>query len=191
MTNDERPRANIAVPAPILVIGLGNPILGDDGVGWRVAEEVKRRISNLQSPVVEERLEIRDWSVEVDCVSLGGLSLMERMMGYDHAIVIDAVTTGRQAVGSVTCCALEDLPDRSAGHTTAAHDTSPQPALRVGRAMGAHLPDRVMVVAVEANAAYDFSEALSLPIADAVPRAATMVLGLLKECESIQMAKGH
>ena len=26
-----------------LIVGLGNPILGDDGVGWRVAEEVSKQ----------------------------------------------------------------------------------------------------------------------------------------------------
>ena len=35
----------------MLVVGLGNPILGDDGVGWRVAEEVKRQ---LPSPFQRE-----------------------------------------------------------------------------------------------------------------------------------------
>ena len=51
-----------------LVIGLGNPILGDDGVGWVVAEGIAR--------LTEDRPEI-----EVDTVALGGLSLMERLTG--------------------------------------------------------------------------------------------------------------
>lgn len=48
-----------------VVIGLGNPILGDDGVGWKVAEEVKRqiplpRLRNL-SPTGREVREISTW----------------------------------------------------------------------------------------------------------------------------------
>ena len=27
-----------------IVIGLGNPILGDDGIGWRVVEQVQKEI---------------------------------------------------------------------------------------------------------------------------------------------------
>ena len=46
-----------------LVIGLGNPILGDDGVGWRVVEEIARKTADRND-------------IEVDTVSLGGLSLM-------------------------------------------------------------------------------------------------------------------
>ncbi len=162
-----------------LVVGLGNPILGDDGVGWRVAEEIRRRIPNPQYPTAKEELGTRDCAIEVDCVPLGGLSLMERLVGYDRAILIDAIATGQQPIGSIACIALEDLPDLSAGHTTAAHDTSLPTALKVGRAMGAHLPEQVTIVAVEAQAVYDFSEELSAPLAAAIPAAVATVMKLL------------
>jgi hydrogenase maturation protease len=157
----------------ILIIGLGNPILGDDGVGWRVAEEVKRglEIGKLasNSPILQSS------SIEVDCFALGGLSLMERMIGYDRAILIDAVNTG-QPPGAVYRFQLEDLPEVSCAHTTAAHDTSLQNALKLGRRMGAKLPSSVAVVGVEAERLYDFSEDLTPAVAAAVPEAARAVL---------------
>lgn len=163
-----------------LIVGLGNPILGDDGVGWRVAEEVRQRISNTQYPVTQEGLGVGDWPVEVDCVSLGGLSLMERMVGYDRAILIDAIATGRMPAGTVTRFTLEELPVPGAGHTTSAHDTSLHTALEIGRAMGARLPDEVTIIAVESPQVYDFSEELSPPVAAAVRRAADMALAALE-----------
>lgn len=150
-------------PDATIVVGLGNPILGDDGVGWRVAEAV-----GALHP-----------EVEVDCLALGGLSLMERLVGYRRAIVIDALQTPNGRLGQVLCLPLEDLPDRSAGHTTAAHDTSLNTALRLGRAMGAELPAEVIVVGVVVAANYDFSEELSEPVAAAVPAAARLVSALL------------
>ena len=146
-----------------LVVGLGNPILGDDGVGWRVAEEVRR---------------LRPY-LEVDCLSLGGLSLMERLIGYEQVIVVDAMQTGNGRIGSVTVCSLADLPDLSAGHTTAVHDTSLRTALDLGRQMGADLPEEIMIVAIEAKQVYEFSEALTPAVADAIPEAVTAVLNLL------------
>jgi hydrogenase maturation protease len=146
-----------------LVIGLGNPILGDDGVGWRIAGEVERRIRGKT-----ER-------VEVDCVALGGLSLMERMIGYDRVILIDAITTGAEPPGSVRCFSLDALPDTAATHSGSAHDTSLQNALQVGRAMGAPLPDDILVVGVEARSVCDFSEELTPAVAAAVPLAAQRV----------------
>jgi hydrogenase maturation protease len=56
-----------------IIIGLGNPILGDDGVGWKVVEELGK-LDHSKSK-----------SIEVDCLSVGGLTLMERMVGYHHA----------------------------------------------------------------------------------------------------------
>ncbi|HRQ39941.1 MAG TPA: hydrogenase maturation protease [Chloroflexota bacterium] len=143
-----------------LVVGLGNPILGDDGVGWRVAEAVK---------------ELRP-SVEVDCLALGGLSLMERLVGYDRAIIVDAMHTGHGRTGTVTTFPLSDLPDRSAGHTTAVHDLSLPTALTLGRQMGAQLPEEITIVGIEAERVYDFSEELSTAVQDAIPVAVTAVL---------------
>jgi hydrogenase maturation protease len=152
-----------------LVIGLGNPILGDDGVGWRVAEEVTRQLPAGSA-------------IEVDCVALGGLSMMERLTGYDFVVIIDAFYTGSAPVGTVSQFLLTDLPDLSAGHTTAVHDTSLHNALNIGRGMDIPLPadENVYIVAVEAANIYDFSESLSPEVEAAVPEATARVLEFLK-----------
>lgn len=149
-----------------IVIGLGNPLLGDDGVGWRIAEALRQ-----------------ETSVEVDCLAVGGLALMERLVGYQRAILVDAICTGTQPEGTITCCALEDLPapagpHASAGppasggrHLASAHDASLAVAFQVGRALRAELPEQVIVLAVEAARVYDFSTELSPAVAAAVPRA--------------------
>jgi hydrogenase maturation protease len=166
-------------PPKTLVIGLGNPILGDDGVGWRVAEALRNADFGFRAET-DSAIRNPQSEIEIDCFALGGLSLMERMVGYDRAIVIDAVTTG-QPPGAVSCVRLADLGDFSTVHTSAAHDTSLQNALKVGRKMGAHLPETVMVVGVEADRLYDFSEDLTPAVAAAVPRAVQAVLDLLKQ----------
>ena len=151
-----------------LVIGLGNPILGDDGVGWRVAEEIAKVTAD-------------EPKVEVDCFSLGGLSLMERLTGCERAILIDSIFTGAKPVGTLSLFTLNELPNIAAGHTTAAHDTSLRNALNVGRSMDIYLPrdEDVFIVAVEAENVYDFSETLSPPVEAAVPQAVQAVLELV------------
>ncbi len=157
-----------------LVIGLGNPILGDDGVGWRVAEDVARRIGSSKP-------DNGAGAVEVECFALGGLSLMERMVGYKHAVVVDAITTGAPA-GTVRALSLDELgalPDSAYVHATAVHDTSLPNALRLGREIGAPLPERVDVVGIEAASLYEFSEQLTPAVAGAVPIAVEHVLALV------------
>jgi len=152
------------------IIGLGNPILGDDGVGWRVAEEVEKRILDRAD-------------IQVDCYSLGGLSLMERLTGATHAILIDSIFTGTKPIGSVSVFPLDDLADQTSGHTASTHDTSLRNALKVGRSMDIILPDddHVLVVAIEAEAVYDFSEKLSQPVEASVPVAVETVMKLLDQ----------
>ncbi|MDI6769681.1 MAG: hydrogenase maturation protease [Anaerolineales bacterium] len=170
-----------------IVIGLGNPILGDDGVGWRVAEEVNRLIADSDKPsaIGHQPSAIRPppSAIEVDCFSLGGLSLMERLTGYERVILIDAIFTGQRPIGSVTTFPLNELPNLSAGHSTAAHDTSLRTALDVGRSMDIPLPeeDQVTIVAIEAENVYDFSEKLSPPVEAAVPLAVAKVMELLNK----------
>lgn len=160
----------------MLIIGLGNPILGDDGVGWVVAREV------------EEHLRGEGKKVEVDYLSLGGLSLMERLVGYKRIILIDSLTTGKHSQGEVINFTLEDLVDLTSGHTTAAHDTSLKTALVTGRQLGVDLPeDRdIHVVAVESPHVYDIQEGLTPAIAAAVPLAVEQVLELLEELNLAQ-----
>ncbi|MGD0751099.1 MAG: hydrogenase maturation protease [Anaerolineales bacterium] len=158
-----------------LVIGLGNPILGDDGVGWVVAEQVRSALSNPKGAIPNPQ------SVEVDCASLGGLSLMERLTGYERVILVDAIFTGTQPVGTVSQFLLDDLPDLSAGHSASAHDTSLRNALHVGRDMDILLPtdENVTIITIEAAAVYDFSQELSPAVAAAVPIAMKKVLDLI------------
>lgn len=163
-----------------IIIGLGNPILGDDGVGWKVAEQVKQRIESDALPMrpLGSKKVHRIRSAEVDCAALGGLSLMERLVGYQRVILVDSMETGQGPEGSVRVFPLEALSNPSAGHSTAIHDTSLMTALEMGRKMGMDLPASVTVVAVEAKNVYDFSEELSPPVAAAVP---AMVEAVLEE----------
>lgn len=172
--NDERPTTNGSVePASrlsrILVIGLGNPILGDDGAGWRVAAEVQAQLASQAE------------SIDVDFASVGGLSLMERMLGFRHVILVDTMQSVAGSEGSVRVYALADLPNPADGHTSSSHDASLITALRTAEIMGAAIPARVEIVAIEARASMDFSEELTPRIAAAIPLATRKVIELLRE----------
>jgi hydrogenase maturation protease len=154
---------------PVLVIGLGNPLFGDDGVGWRIAGQVQRYFESLALPV------------EVDFSAMGGLHLMERLEGYTQVVLIDAILTGTQPMGHVFCALLDDLPDLSAGHLSSAHDTTLQTALKLGQELGLVLPDKVHIVAVEARQIYDLTEELTPAVAAAVSQAAWRVVETVYE----------
>lgn len=157
---------------PIILVGLGNPILGDDGVGWTIAAQVRAQLQQQASPPP---------MVDIECLSLGGLSLMERLIGYERAILIDAVTLQPSSPGKLHVLPLDQLPDPAIGHLGSSHDTSLQTAIRLGRSLGASLPSEILVVGIEISPIQDFSEQLSPPVSAAVPGAVQMILHLLNQ----------
>ena len=111
-----------------LVLGMGNPILGDDGVGVRIAEEVQVALP-------------ADAGVDVSEACVGGLSLMERMVGYDTVILVDALCTAPVHPGAVRKLDLDDLRTMgSTQHIASAHDTNLLTALDAGKRMSLPLP---------------------------------------------------
>lgn len=167
-----------------LVAGLGNPILGDDGVGWRVAEEVSAQsgiplgdaaLPGLSPPTPDP--------ITIERYSLAGLSLMERLTGYDRVVIIDSLNTGQYKQGEVVTFTLDQMADLTYGHSASAHDVSLKNALKMGRCMGEALPDdnQVHIVAIEAEHIYDFKEELTPQIAASVPIATRKVFNLLEE----------
>lgn len=162
------PLQNIMTNNNTLIIGLGNPILGDDGVGWVVAQNLRDKYCS-------------DANLEFEFLSLGGLSLMERLTGYQKVILIDALSSGKHPKGRVVSFPLSQIPDLTAGHTASAHDTSLRNALNLGRSMDIDLPkdEDIIIVAIEAENVYDFSEELSPQVAAAIPAAVNLVIDLI------------
>jgi hydrogenase maturation protease len=151
-----------------LVVGLGNPLLGDDGVGWNVLDAL--------APALEDKVP----AVEIERLAVGGLTLMERLTGFDRAILVDALVTGRDAPGTVSTLPLAEMVGRTAAHLDSAHDAPIGAALEAGRALGARLPAEIWVVGIEADRVDTFCAVLSPRVAEAVPVAVERVLQLLE-----------
>jgi hydrogenase maturation protease len=161
-----------------LVVGLGNPILTDDGVGVRVAEAVRRALPP-------------DAAVDVREVSVGGLTLMEHMVGYQRVILIDALTGVTGPPGTVRRMTLEDLRAVSVTqHSASTHDTTLITALEMGQRMGLPLPNEVVIYGVVTTNVIDFSELPTPAVAAAIPLAVTAVLAELRLPKSVAVARG-
>jgi hydrogenase maturation protease len=163
-----------ATPMPrTIVVGLGNPVLGDDGVGWRIADALETALA--AAPESGRPC----GPVEIERLGVGGLRLMEFLDGFEMAILIDAAEFPGRPAGEVRSCPLEDLDCFAAGHLDSAHDASLVTALALGRRLGACLPTRIWTVTVQAYSTGEFSERLTPQVEAAVPVAASAVLAIL------------
>jgi hydrogenase maturation protease len=143
-----------------LVLGLGNPILSDDGVGIRVAQEVGEKLKDPQITVSE--------------TSAAGLSLLDSIVGYDKVIIIDAVQTSEGHAGQIYRMGLQDFS--SAKHFSSPHQINLITALELGKMLDLAMPQEITIFAVEAKDITNFSEKCTPEVERAIPEAVKMVM---------------
>jgi hydrogenase maturation protease len=144
-----------------LILGLGNPLLRDDSIGLRVVRELRARLVN-------------EPDIEMSEDYWGGLRLMERMIGFDRAIIIDAIRTDAEP-GTIHLLSPNDIPTQ---RSASAHDVNLPTALELGRQAGAKLPpaSEIILVGVEAADVQTFDEALTPKLEAALPLAVDAAL---------------
>lgn len=147
-----------------LILGLGNPILTDDGVGVLVAESVRSRLP-------------ADSEVDVAEVSVGGLTLMESMLGYERVILIDAILARAHKPGDIKRMTLAELRTLTqTQHASSPHDVNLVTAFEMGQKMGVHLPENVIIFAIGVENVSDFGDQPTPSVAAAIPVATEAVL---------------
>jgi hydrogenase maturation protease len=161
-----------------LLLGLGNPILRDDGVGIRLATDLSGRLGvpdgiRTGPEGIEPGLHILQ-----EC-SLGGLTLVETMAGFDRVVVLDSIATRDGVPGdwhTFTAGALKQTMNLSN-----VHDANFATALELGRRMGFHLPtdEDIRVFAVEVEDTLTFDTSMSPSLEAAYPEYSEGIFGEL------------
>ena len=135
-----------------LVLGLGNTVLSDDGIGIYVTREIEKKVS-IPSLTFEE-------------ASLGGLELLERFRGFDRVILIDAVQTGKVDVGEVIRLNIEDL---KGGSSLTRHQVPWYEALELGKKLEMDLPGVIEIYGIEVQEILTFCESCTPSVANRIP----------------------
>jgi hydrogenase maturation protease len=150
---------------PWVVLGLGNAILCDDGVGIKVVRFLAQ--NNARADVVYKEAE------------LAGFALIDLLEGFERAIVVDAVRLrDATAPGEVTVFEASRLEPSM--HLVAGHQIDLPTALEMGRRLGRPVPDLVRVVGVQIENDTTFSESCTPAVEAAIPAAADAVLRIIE-----------
>lgn len=148
-----------------IVLGIGNPLLGDDGVGVHVARQLRTRISQP--------------GVTIDESYTGGMNLLDLIRGYDRAILIDTIHKKDENVGSVNRYDLSDLPTI---HSCNPHDTSLSEAIMFAKQLGDdHIPTEIIIYGISLqDHCRVFTEQLSHAIQHAIPKTIDLIISDLE-----------
>ena len=135
----------------ILVLGLGNDILGDDAVGLVAARRLRGHCA-----------------AEVDVVEAAesGLGLLDFLEGRSHALLLDAILTGRHPAGTVLEFSRKDF---NATSGPSPHYTGLPELLRLAECLAIPVPTDLCVLAMEVEDPYRIREGLSPVVTQALP----------------------
>jgi hydrogenase maturation protease len=132
-----------------LILGLGNPILSDDGIGLILVKRLEGNISGADTA----------------SITLAGLELMDILAGYDHVFLIDAATGTGGEPGE-----LRELKDGNrALHLFTSHGVNFFDLIKMGRDAGLKMPEPAAVFGIEIGNATDFGDSLSPAMISALP----------------------
>jgi hydrogenase maturation protease len=152
----------------VLVLGLGNPLQADDGVGCRVIEALEGR----ELPT----------GVEVLDAGTPGVGLINLLEGRQRAIIVDAAEMGRQP-GEVVRFRPEDVTLTGSTDRFSLHRTAVADALALAHALNLALPE-IVVFGVQPGYV-GWRDELSPEVAAAIPGLVDAILEQLR-CEGCE-----
>lgn len=131
-----------------LIMGVGNEILMDDGIGPKVVLELEKR-----------------WplpGVEYQTTTLGGMEVVEMINGYEWVVFVDAIKTKDGAPGEVYEFTVSDFKETL--HLTNLHDISFVQAVELGKTLGFKIPEHIYIYAIEIIEDQVFGEEFTPPL---------------------------
>jgi len=147
-----------------LILGLGNLLLRDDGVGNRAAQILENKISSSEVTVTE--------------TNTVGLGFLDYLPGHERVIIIDAIQTREGKVGQIHQLSLQDIA--TPGYSSQTHTISLTTALELGAKLGLALPREVIIFAIEVADVTTFGEELTPEVEKAIPKVIKLVLRELR-----------
>ena len=125
-----------------LILGIGNDILTDDGIGPKLCDFLKETFE--AKPIKFEKLNV------------GGLEILEFIQGYETVIFIDAIKTVNGQIGDVYLFTPDNFKETL--HLSNLHDTNFITALELGKSLDFKIPKKMYIIAVEIKEDMVFSE---------------------------------
>jgi hydrogenase maturation protease len=151
-----------------LILGLGNDILMDDGIGPKLAWFLEKEISVP--------------GIKYETAAIGGMELIEMIRDYENLIIIDAIKTLNGIPGTVYYLTPANFKETL--HISHVHDISFLTALELARRLDIKIPASIHIIAVEIIEDLTFGDEFTEPVQKRYPEikkeVKEMVIELLK-----------
>ncbi len=149
----------------ILILGMGNDILTDDGIGIKITKVLEKKFPYP--------------NIVYDTLSLGGLEIIEYIKDFKTVIIIDAIKTLNGIPGTVYQFVPEDFKETL--HLSNIHDISFLTSLKLAKKLDIKTPENVHIIAIEILEDMVFSDDFTPQIQEKYPEILEEVTGIVKE----------
>ena len=150
------------VRGSIVILGMGNPILGDDGIGCLLAESIGRRLENFPG-------------LTVLSTSLSLIRLLDEIANHDRLIIIDSISTGNAEPGTL----LEvGFSEQEEPFPVSGHHFSVSQLTDAGEALGLSIPQQITVYGIEIQPPTHYGDKLSTILERRIPELSEEILEL-------------
>lgn len=153
-------------PERVLVLGIGSPLMLDEGVGVRVLSELDQHYTFTEGTEL----------VDAGTMGLGMISLFR---GLDFLLIIDAIDGTPHPAGTVVRVSPQDFAPNQVLHSL--HDVRFVDVLDSARLIGIEVDAECVGIQVQDMSPAELTIGLSEPVEAAVPRAVAAALTLLDE----------
>lgn len=135
--------------------------MGDDGVGIQVVRMLRNRMRPRNDLDFKE-------------LSLGGLKLVEEMLGFQRVFIIDSIESSAPEIGTIREFSVEDFKETQ--KPSAPHVTNFATALEFYKRLeSSEIPELVRIFTISINQEFTFAEGLSPPVQKAASELADLV----------------
>ena len=151
-----------------LVLGLGNEVLGDEGLGLILVNKFAERKLFPET--------------DYKCAFVGGLNLLDYITGYDSLFIIDTACGDKGNEGTVRFYNRNNF--RETLHISSQHDAPFLTSLEAGERLGFKIPGQIFLIAVEIYCNLNLTEKLSDNINGHFDKIQSEIINFIKNCVS-------
>ncbi len=137
----------LQITMKLVILGLGNTILSDDGAGIYVVRKINERFSldTSHQPLVT-----------IKEASLGGFNFIDLLTGFDRAVIIDAVHTKSGKPGEYY--ELDPAALKPSARLSSLHGIDFATAVQMAHDMGVPFPKEIKIFVMEVEDEFTFGE---------------------------------
>jgi len=154
----------MSIENKILILGIGNELLKDDGIGPKIVKDIK---PYFLKPNIDFKIS-----------ALGGMETIEIMRDYDEVVIIDGIFTEGGIPGTVY---FSSYPyNKNTLHISNAHDISFDMSVKLARKLSIPVPREIQVIAIEIVEDREFGEELTMPLQERYENILSSIIDMLK-----------